>query len=150
MFNFIMGSLQLVNFVVALFAALVALQLYSLLRTGSVGRTWKILIVGAVILVVHAVAAFMIHCFPEGVGTMPFAQSVSEVLKTAFVFTLAWGLWMQRQAFYAPWRYRDEIDEEDIQRLRSRIREIAESVAQMERRLEREAEGMGAGGGSQG
>ncbi len=98
-------GLRAVTFVGAVFAALVAAQLYTLIRSGEVGQGWRSFIVGALVFAVWALANFANTYFgPLFAG--PRMTLVMDLLQSGFAILFAAGLWSHRQAFYHPDRHR--------------------------------------------
>lgn len=94
---------SLATFVLTLFALVLAIQLYALLRTGTVGGTWRI--------IVGATALFGMGEILRFAGVWGFLDSLSshvaaQIANFLFAALLAWALWIQRQAFYRPEVYR--------------------------------------------
>ena len=106
MVNHLSTGLRAATFFVAIFAALVAMQLYNLLKAGEIAQTWKSFIIGALVFAVWSLAdfadAFFANLFEHGERI----RLVVELLRTAFVLLYAGGLWRQRQTYYHPDRYR--------------------------------------------
>lgn len=99
-------SLRAGTFVLAIFAVLVGLQLYNLLKTGEYAKTWKSFIVGALVFAVWALADLADAMFANLFEDTSRIQLVVELLRLAFGLLFATGLWWQRQTFYRPDRLR--------------------------------------------
>lgn len=98
-------------FLLSVGASVIAVNLYSLLRTGQIGASWRVLIIASVLFsLVQAVK------LAEVCG-VPFAQQMrlSSVVELIFVLALAYAFYLQRQVFaeahHAP-READEAREE--------------------------------------
>jgi hypothetical protein len=106
-------ALRAGTFFVAIFAALVALQLYNLLKAGEIAQTWRSFIIGALVFAAWSLAdfadAFFANLFEDGQRI----QVVVEILRMAFVLLFAGGLWRQRQTYYHPDRYRPPVPGSD-------------------------------------
>lgn len=90
----------LVSFIVSLLAAIWALELYQLLRTGAIGKSWKILIAAALVFMVHEVTN-IVRIFGS------FGDfGLYDATKLLFVLLLAWGFYAQRHVFYSPHLFR--------------------------------------------
>jgi len=90
----------LVSFIVSLLAAVWALELYQLLRTGAIGKSWKILIAAAIVFMVHEVTN-IVRIF----GTFS-DLGLYDATKVLFVLLLAWGFYVQRDVFNSPHMFR--------------------------------------------
>jgi hypothetical protein len=99
-------ALRAGTFFIAIFAALVALQLYNLLKAGEIAQTWKSFIIGALVLAVWSLADFADAFFANLFDDSARMKLVLEILRTAFVLLFAGGLWRQRQTYFHPDRYR--------------------------------------------
>jgi len=99
-------ALRASTFFIAIFAALVALQLYNLLKAGEIAQTWKSFIIGALVLAVWSLADFADAFFANLFDDSARMKLVLEILRTAFVLLFAGGLWRQRQTYFHPDRYR--------------------------------------------
>ena len=99
------AALEFLSFMVAIFAAVVALQLYALLKTGEIGRTWRVLILGAGIFALHTLIGIG-HYFDyfDDHGTYELSQLLC-------IIVLAYAFWLQRSAFCRPRVHREEIPE---------------------------------------
>lgn len=98
--------LRAATFAAAIFAALVAMQLYNLLKAGDVAQAWKSFIVGALVFAVWALTAFANTFFGFLFESGRSIALVMDLLQTVFVLLFAMGLWQQRQLFYRPDRLR--------------------------------------------
>lgn len=90
-----LGLMTFLSFVLSVGAAALAINLYALLRTGSVGASWRILIIASVMF-----ALLQAVRLAEFLG-MPFSEKLhlSSIIELAFVLTLAYAFWLQRQVF---------------------------------------------------
>ncbi|NUQ02103.1 MAG: hypothetical protein HUU35_19830 [Armatimonadetes bacterium] len=115
------AALRAATFFVAIFAALVSLQLYNLIRTGELAQTWRSFIIGALVFAVWALTNFANTFFGDLFTEGGRLLLVMDLLQMVFVLLLAHGLWRQRQLFYQPGRYRPpqpgpdgvEVDHDD-------------------------------------
>ena len=98
--------LRAATFFLAIFGALVALQLYNLIKTGDLAATWRSFIIGALVFAVWALAdfanAFCGDLFEQGKRI----ALVMDLLRALFIALFVAGLWAQRQMFYHPDRMR--------------------------------------------
>jgi predicted RND superfamily exporter protein len=76
-------------------AAGMAINLYSLLRTGQIGASWRVLIIASVLF-----ALMQTVKMAEVLG-VPYATSMhlSSVIELVFVLALAYAIYLQRQVF---------------------------------------------------
>ncbi len=90
----------LVAFVFSLLAAIWALELYQLLRTGAIGKSWRVFIVAALVFMVHEVT-HMVRIFGafDDLG-------MYEATKLIFVALMAYGFYAQRRVFFSPQLFR--------------------------------------------
>jgi len=94
---------SLLTFLLTLFALVLAIQLYALLRTGTIGATWRIVSAGVVAFGIGELFRFAsVWKFIDPL----WAQVVSLITNFLFIILLAWALWIQRQAFHHPQVYR--------------------------------------------
>lgn len=100
------AGLRAVTFVAAIFAALVAAQLYNLIKSSDVARAWRSFIVGALVFAVWALASFANtffgFLFEEGRNI----AAVMDLLQALFIGLYAAGLWQLRQLHFHPDRLR--------------------------------------------
>ena len=99
------------SFVLSIGASILAINLYSLLRTGHMGASWRVLTIAAVIFsLLQAVKLFEI--------VIPAAQlHLSAVVEVIFIIALAYAFYLQRcvfQEFHAR-RVETERDEDEIE-----------------------------------
>jgi hypothetical protein len=82
-------------FVFSVVAAGIAINLYSLLRTGQIGASWRILIIASVLFaLVQAVKLAEVLRAPAGSSTR-----LSALIELVFVLALAYAFFLQRQVF---------------------------------------------------
>ncbi len=82
-------------FLLSVGAAAIAINLYSLLRTGRIGASWRVLIIASVLF-----SLFQAVKLAE-VSGVPYAQSMhlSSIIELVFVLALAYAFWLQRLVF---------------------------------------------------
>jgi hypothetical protein len=103
--------LRAATFLLAIFAALVAGQLYTLARSGEVGRTWRPFIPAALVFAAWAVMMFAQTFFAQLFESGRALGLVMDGLLTCFVLLFASGLWQARQVYYRPEQYRPLTDD---------------------------------------
>lgn len=107
--------LRSVTFFLAIFAALVALQLYNLIRTGDLATTWRSFIIGAMVFAAWALADLAALFLGDLFGAGARLRVVLDLLQAAFIALFAGGLWLQRQMFYHPNRFRPPQSVEGVE-----------------------------------
>ena len=82
-------------FLLSVGAAAIAINLYSLLRTGQIGASWRVLITASVLF-----SLFQAVKLAE-VGGVPYMASLhlSSIIELVFVLALAYAFWLQRLVF---------------------------------------------------
>jgi hypothetical protein len=109
------AALRALTFLLSIFAALVASQVYALGRSGALARVWRLFILGALVFAAWSLAAFADtffgYLFEEG-RTIAL---VMDVLQAVFILLLAAGFWLLRQAYYRPERLRPSRESEEFE-----------------------------------
>lgn len=100
-------------FLLSVGAAAIAINLYSLLRTGQVGASWRVLIIASVLF------ALMQAVKLAEVGGVPYAASLhlSSIIELVFVLALAYAFYLQRRVFSEARRASDEDESEEDERV---------------------------------
>lgn len=89
------GLLSFCSFIFSVIAAVLAIDLYALLRTGRAGATWRVLIIASVMFaLMHALRLAELLNF----GVFPLAH-LSEIVELMFVMALAYAFYLQRKVF---------------------------------------------------
>ena len=89
------GLLAFCSFVFSVIAAVLAIDLYALLRTGRSGSTWRVLIIASVMFaLMHALRLAELLNF----GGLRLTH-LSEIVELMFVMALAYAFYLQRQIF---------------------------------------------------
>ena len=85
----------LFSFVLSVGAAVLAINLYPLLRVGRTGASWRVLIIAAVLFSLTQALKFC-----ETVG-VPYARTLqlSSIVELIFGIALAYAFFLQRQVF---------------------------------------------------
>lgn len=102
------GILSFLTFGLSVIAAVLAIDLYGLLRVGQSGRTWRILIVASVIFVLLQVlrlAQLILH--------LEVASELSQVAELVFVIALAYAFYRERSLYTCKLKRKNEDNEED-------------------------------------
>lgn len=87
--------LTLLSFAGSVVAAVLAIDMYRLLRTGQVGNSWRILITASV-LFAFTLALRLAESF-DWTGLQ--GRQLSRISELMFVFALAYAFYLQRRAF---------------------------------------------------
>ena len=97
-------------FLLSVGAAALAINLYSLLRTGQIGASWRVLITASVLFSLFQAVKLAEVC---GVPYMA-SMHLSSIVELVFVLALAYAFWLQRLVFSEARRVsREEIEIED-------------------------------------
>lgn len=107
------GITALLSFFLSVGAAVFAINLYSLLRTGRVGASWRVLIIATVMFALgQAVRLAEIFGIP-----LASDLHLSSVIELAFVITLLYAFYLQRQVFVGENRVEkpEEVEEDELE-----------------------------------
>lgn len=88
------GILNFLTFGISIIAAVLAIDMYGLLRVGQSGRTWRILIVASVVFVLLQVlrlATILLH--------LEIANELSQVVALIFAIAFAYAFYRQRAIY---------------------------------------------------
>ncbi len=85
----------LFSFITSIGAAVLAINLYPLLRVGRTGASWRVLIIAAVLFALMQALRF---CETVGVPYMSALQ-LSSIVELVFGLALAYAFFLQRQVF---------------------------------------------------
>jgi hypothetical protein len=105
-----LGLLSFLTFGLSIIAAVMAIDMYKLLRTGDFGKTWRLLIIASVMFaLLQVVKLGEILNFRTMSG-----YHLSEIVELCFVMALAYAFYQQRQVFTRQSKkaLSDETDEE--------------------------------------
>ncbi len=82
-------------FLLSVGASVIAINLYSLLRTGQIGASWRVLIIASVLFSLGQAVRLAEVC------GVPYAQQMrlSSIVELIFVLALAYAFFLQRQVF---------------------------------------------------
>lgn len=85
----------LLSFVLSVGAASLAINLYSLLRTGKMGASWRVLIIASVLFALQQAVKLI------EVADVPYARlmNLSSIIELIFILALAYAFFLQRQVF---------------------------------------------------
>lgn len=103
------GITALLSFMLSVGAAVLAINLYALLRTGRVGASWRVLIIASVMF-----ALLQAVKLAEMMDVSVAAQlHLSSVVELAFAVTLLYAFFLQREVFTSERRGAQEEEEEE-------------------------------------
>lgn len=120
------GLLSFLSFAFSIIAAVLAIDMYRLLRTGEYGKTWRVLIITSVmfaLLQALRLAAFF------NVRALD-VENLSQIVELVFVISLAYTFYLQRQTFTLTAKLRDKEDDN------AHLSDTLESVAKPKREAE--------------
>ncbi len=89
------GLLSFLSFSFSVLAAVVAIDMYALLRTGQFARTWRVLIIASVMFAL--MQALRMSELLNFAGMRSY--HLSEVVELMFVMSLAYAFYLQRALF---------------------------------------------------
>lgn len=89
------GLLSFLSFGISIIAAVLAIDMYKLLRTGEFGKTWRTLIIASVMFALLQVLR-MARVFDIGSLTI---THLAEIVELCFAITLAYAFYSQRKVF---------------------------------------------------
>jgi hypothetical protein len=92
----------------SIIAAVLAIDMYSLLRVGQFGRTWRILIVASVVFVLLQVLRMT-----DLLLNVEAAHDLSQVVELVFAITLAYAFYRQRSLYTCKLKRQQDSDAED-------------------------------------
>jgi hypothetical protein len=103
-----LGLLTFLSFGFSIIAAVLAIDMYKLLRSGGFGRTWRMLIIASVIFVLLQVLRMA-----EVLNFQPNVEErLAQIVELCFVMTLAFAFYNQRNVFTQA-RRRTAVDIEE-------------------------------------
>jgi hypothetical protein len=89
------GLLSFCSFAFSVIAAVLAIDLYALFRTGRSGATWRVLIIASVIF-----ALMHVLRLAELLNFSAFRRThLSEIVELIFVMALAYAFYLERRTF---------------------------------------------------
>lgn len=91
----VIGLLSFLSFAFSVIAAVIAIDMYALLRTGQFGKTWRLLIIATVMF-----ALMQALRLAEILNFQTFQRyHLSEVVELMFVISLTYAFYLQRSVF---------------------------------------------------
>lgn len=114
-----LGLLSFLSFAFSVMAAVLAIDMYALLRTGEFGSTWRVLIIASVMFVL--VQALRLA---QLVNPRIADYGLSEVAELMFVMALAYAFFLQRRAFARTASLREAAERRQQPRIAERTRRI--------------------------
>jgi hypothetical protein len=89
------GLLSFLSFAFSIIAAVSAIDMYKLLRTGEFGKSWRLLIIASVML-----ALLQVLRMAEILNFRPVAEAhLAQIVELCFVMSLAYAFYVQRKLF---------------------------------------------------
>lgn len=92
-----LGLLSFLSFALSIIAAVMAIDMYKLLRTGEFGKTWRLLIIATVMFALLQVLRLARILDFTAIN----AANLAQVVELCFVITLAYAFYSQRKVFTA-------------------------------------------------
>lgn len=89
-----LGLFNFLTFGISIIAAVLAIDMYALLRTGQFAQTWRILIVASVLFVLLQVLRMC-----EILLDLPMLQELSQIVRLIFAIALAYAFYRQRALY---------------------------------------------------
>ena len=90
-----LGLLSFLSFVFSVIAAVSAIDMYKLLRTGEFGKTWRLLIIASVML-----ALLQVLRMAEVLNFRPVQEAhLAQIVELCFIMSLAYAFYLQRKLF---------------------------------------------------
>jgi hypothetical protein len=89
-----LGLLSFLTFGFSVIAAVLAIDMYTLLRTGELGKTWRVLIIASVMFALAQVIRMA-----ELLNWSMSDYGLSQIVELVFVLALAYAFFLQRQSF---------------------------------------------------
>lgn len=102
-----LGLLSFLSFGFSIIAAVLAIDMYTLLRTGQFGNSWRVMIIASVIFALVQVLrlAEILHWESFQV------YALSQIVELVFVIALAYAFFLQRKAFTLAERHHKATEE---------------------------------------
>lgn len=120
-----LGILNFLSFGFSIIAAVLAIDMYALLRTGQYGRTWRLFIIASVLFVLFQVLQ-MVYVLR---GSLE-AHRLSQVVELVFVMTLAYAFYRQRQLFSCNMKRTAHADDDAIDDEQDEDMEMEDEIAE--------------------
>ncbi len=100
-----LGLLSFLSFGLSVIAAVLAIDMYTLLRTGEFGKSWRVMIIASVMFALVQALRMAEHL------EWKFADyGLSQIAELMFVMALAYAFFLQRQTFTRAAALRGEQD----------------------------------------
>lgn len=101
---------SLLSFVLSVGAAILAINLYALLRTGQMGASWRVLIIASVLFTLLQAVKFAELVLPTASG-----WHLSAIIEVIFILALAYAFWLQRRVFMETHAQRHGLEKSEIE-----------------------------------
>jgi hypothetical protein len=105
----IFGVLAFLSFAASVVAAVLAIDMFAISRTGQFGPAWRVLIIASVMFAL--VQALRIASFFDWHALQRYG--LSQIVELMFALSLAYAIYLQRHAFSARSELRQDKDELD-------------------------------------
>ena len=104
-----LGLLTFLSFGISVIAAVLAIDMYKLLRTGEFGKPWRFLIIASVMLTLLQVLKMAEVLNWHGLEE----AHLGEIVQLCFVMTLAYAFYRQRNIFTSEFKAGNTLETED-------------------------------------
>jgi hypothetical protein len=104
------GILNFLTFVLSIIGAVLAIDMYGLMRVGQSGRTWRILVIASVLFVLLQVLR-MIETFLH----LEIANELSQIATLIFAIAFAYAFYRQRAVYACKSKRENDEPDDDIE-----------------------------------
>ena len=105
-----LGLLSFLSFAFSIIAAVLAIDMYKLFRTGEFGKTWRLLIIASVMF-----ALLQVLRMGEILNFRPLREAhLGEIVELCFVMSLAYAFYVQRKLYSSDNKHAVEDDEDAV------------------------------------
>ena len=118
-----LGFLSFAAFIFSVIAAVLAIDMYTLLRTGEFGNTWRVLIIASVIY-----ALLQALRLAESLNWRIASHGLSQIVELMFALALAYAFYLQRKTFTQAASLRDSGERRTEARARTRDGEVDQNA----------------------
>ncbi len=122
-----LGLLSFLSFGFSVIAAVLAIDMYTLLRTGEMGKTWRVLIIASVMFALAQVIRMA-----ELLNWRMADYGLSQIVEMVFVLALSYAFFLQRQTFTQAAELRGE-KRRSLGRKQANVSESPEDVTSRQR-----------------
>lgn len=118
-----LGFLSFAAFIFSVIAAVLAIDMYTLLRTGEFGNTWRVLIIASVIY-----ALLQALRLAESLNWRIASHGLSQIVELMFALALAYAFYLQRKTFTQAAALRNSGERRSEARARLRNGEVDQNA----------------------